>query len=316
MTTMNNSGAWDRLRAVPRSLREQAMRMVRIVNVEPGGKPPFPPLRRPPVARAQVGSLAMHNAHDDLLPPYLWGYFTAHHPTRDYLPLWLMERDGMTWMSLTPKELESCAPSLALAQGDVLIMGLGLGALAYSVRRKPGVRSVTVIDNDPEVIRINAMVGSTEGCTVICADALDWRPAARQHFDTALIDIWHTFDDLAIPQDMRTIHAHVGADCYGVWSVELTFAQWVAMQYRDGGLERQPRPGSLFERFAHEALGVPLFHTGAAQLQGRTYEQWCIQAAVNSIAEGQYLNAIAKAVGTLAFLFAPEQGSAQAMAER
>ena len=195
--------------------------------------------------------------------------------------------------------MESCAPSLALAQGDVLIMGLGLGALAYSVRPKPGVRSATVIDNGPEVIRINAEAGTTEGCAVVCADARGWRPAAGQRFDTALIDIWPTFDDLAIPQDLRVIHEHVRADCYAVWSIEITFAAWMARQHQAGaGLPRSPRPGLLFERFA-ENLGVPLFHTGAAMLAGRTYEQWCIQAAVNSIAEHQYLDAISQAMSVL-----------------
>ena len=82
-------------------------------------------------------------------PPMIRGYFNGLQiPKNDN---WVLTKDNTFWMSLTPMETESQAPHAAAATGHTVIMGFGMGMLAYNVPKKPEVTKVTVIEIDPEV---------------------------------------------------------------------------------------------------------------------------------------------------------------------
>jgi hypothetical protein len=98
------------------------------------------------------------------------------------------------WMSDTPAEQIDHAEFVDMAQKHVLITGLGIGMVAAACLRKPGVKSVTVIERQPEVIQLVApslqKLAAENGkpLTVIEADAMKWVPT--QKFDMAWHDIW------------------------------------------------------------------------------------------------------------------------------
>src|SRR3954452_11278879 len=64
-------------------------------------------------------------------------------------------RDGETWMSISPLEIESEEIGIRAGQGHVLILGLGLGWAAAATASLPAVTRVTVVERDPEVIALH-----------------------------------------------------------------------------------------------------------------------------------------------------------------
>jgi hypothetical protein len=89
-----------------------------------------------------------------------------------------------SWMSLTPFEYESQEIGIRFAHGHVLIFGLGMGWAAAACAALPAVRSVTVVEKDPEVIALNASLdpfaqlpdAARAKLRLIEADAFDYVP--------------------------------------------------------------------------------------------------------------------------------------------
>jgi len=111
-------------------------------------------------------------------------------------------QDGREWMSIKPSEIESSQAAVDAASGRVVTFGLGLGYFAYMAARKPGVRSVTVVERDPSVISlfrtyILPQIPEKEKIRVVEADAFDYlehrMAAARPDF--VFVDIWHDISD-------------------------------------------------------------------------------------------------------------------------
>lgn len=75
--------------------------------------------------------------------------------------------------------------------GHVLTTGLGMGIAAAYLRDLPGVESVTVIENDPEI----AARFFVPGTRLIVADAWEWEP--DRFFDWGFHDIWSVPDEAA-----------------------------------------------------------------------------------------------------------------------
>ncbi len=100
-----------------------------------------------------------------------------------------------TWMSDIPSEVVQMHEEFArYARGRVLIGGLGLGIAARMARANPRVKSVTVVELSPEVIR---MVGpSTPGVEIICDNVFDFvRGLEPGRFDSVFFDTWQHTDE-------------------------------------------------------------------------------------------------------------------------
>lgn len=76
------------------------------------------------------------------------GYFLK--PYR-YLNL---SKNNVTWMSLIPNEINTMEIDLNTMHGDILVLGLGLGYMSYSLALKKDVTSITIIEKDPNIINI------------------------------------------------------------------------------------------------------------------------------------------------------------------
>ncbi len=107
--------------------------------------------------------------------------------------------DGAVMMSDTDMELRTNIGAIQDAHGDVLIGGLGLGAIVLSIVRKPDVRSVTVVEKNSHVIALvedqlrRAMTGTqSAGFLVWTADVYRWQPKPENvhRFDYIYFDIW------------------------------------------------------------------------------------------------------------------------------
>ena len=109
---------------------------------------------------------------------------------------------GNEWMTLTPVDLDTSEEAIEAAHGKVVTFGLGLGYYAYMVSEKPSVKSITVIEKSPDVIRlfekhILPQFPHKDKVRVICADAFSYaeNDMPDEHFDVAFVDTWRDASD-------------------------------------------------------------------------------------------------------------------------
>jgi len=93
------------------------------------------------------------------------------------------------WMSDTWLERDTNYDILRKARGDVLLLGLGIGMLAVACCRKDEVTSVTVVEIEPQVIRLVEPHIRHPKLRIIQGDAFA-PPFRGKAFDTIYIDIW------------------------------------------------------------------------------------------------------------------------------
>lgn len=162
-----------------------------------------------------------------------------------------------TWMSISPLELESQELPCRLAQGHVVVMGLGMGWIALNVALHPEVTGVTVVERDPEVLDLFQQSGALEGfppeagakLRLVHGDALTYRP--RQPVDLLYADIWRDLDEPQTLDQVRTMQAHVQASSVSFWGQEIALARHL-------GTPLSGLSGDAMRERAEAALGLPL----------------------------------------------------------
>lgn len=108
-------------------------------------------------------------------------------------------QNNREWMLITPNEIETMEMPINEAFGNVLTYGLGLGYYAYMVSLKEDVTSITIVENDKEVIElfvqyILPQFKYKDKVKIICEDAYDY--AKRKiKYDYVFVDIWHDPSD-------------------------------------------------------------------------------------------------------------------------
>lgn len=92
------------------------------------------------------------------------------------------------WMTDLPEELNQIGEMLydVMPMGRVLVGGLGLGILATTLANRVGVDKVTVVEINPDVIKLCAR----PGYTVVNADIVEYLRTSNEEFDFFLLDTW------------------------------------------------------------------------------------------------------------------------------
>lgn len=113
-------------------------------------------------------------------------------------------QDGREWMAVKPSEIASMKKAIEGVRGDVLVFGLGLGYFPFMVSARAEVRSVTIVELDPDVIRLFKsyllpQFPHSEKIEIVCQDAFvfmeELSTEGARHFDSAFVDIWHDAQD-------------------------------------------------------------------------------------------------------------------------
>lgn len=110
--------------------------------------------------------------------------------------------NDVTWMSITPNEIETMKSSIDAAHGRVVTFGLGLGYFAYMASIKKEVESVTIIETNPQIIRlfqkyILPQFPNKEKVHIVRMDAFEFvdKTLLPESFDFAFVDLWHGGED-------------------------------------------------------------------------------------------------------------------------
>lgn len=123
---------------------------------------------------------------------YRLGYFK-----NEFKYLALLKNEEI-WMSVNPNEINTMRPFINDAKGKVLVLGLGMGYIAYMMALKDEVKSVTVIEKDINIINLFkeniAPLLKTNKIRVIHDDAIRYVENAKG-FDYIFADLWHNPED-------------------------------------------------------------------------------------------------------------------------
>ena len=149
------------------------------------------------------------------------------HFSRRYVPAGTYTRllhSGCTVMSDTPDEISDHIFAIGMAEGRVLVNGLGLGVVVQAMLNKPEVEHVTVVELSPDVIQLVAphyLARYSDRLEVVQANALEYQPPKGERYTVVWHDIWNDIcsDNL---EDMHRLHRKYGryADWQGSWCRE------------------------------------------------------------------------------------------------
>ena len=121
------------------------------------------------------------------------------------------------WMSLNPNEIETMKPFINKARGNVLVLGLGMGYVPFMMANKSEIKSITIIEKDPEIIGLfNSLIlpsfKSKEKIKIIEDDAINY-VRKNSRFDYIFADLWHSPEDgLSLFIQLKRINKHI--DCW------------------------------------------------------------------------------------------------------
>jgi Ribosomal RNA adenine dimethylase len=107
---------------------------------------------------------------------------------------------GELMMSDTGMEKRSNVEVVSRAKGHVLIAGLGIGMITHPIAAKKEVKSITIVEKSPDVIKLVAPTLHKK-VTVVEGDIFTWVPP-KTKYDTLYFDIWagictDNLDDIA-----------------------------------------------------------------------------------------------------------------------
>lgn len=108
--------------------------------------------------------------------------------------------NGVTWMCITPNEINTMKPYIDSALGKVLVFGLGLGYYPYMISLKDNVKDIYIVELDQNIINIFKenilpLFEHKEKIHIINADALSYIKSIDNSFNTIFIDLWHNPED-------------------------------------------------------------------------------------------------------------------------
>lgn len=143
----------------------------------------------------------------------------------------VLSKNRTIWMLISPNEINTMQKSIDEAHDDVLVGGLGMGYYAFMVSEKESVKSVTIIENDTNIIDIFKeyilpQFPHKDKIKIIKGDAFDYLSKPFKH-TYAFIDLWHNPND-GLPLYIRCKRLeHINKQCqFSYWIEESLIAMY------------------------------------------------------------------------------------------
>ena len=108
----------------------------------------------------------------------------------------VIKENYAAWMSVTPNEIFTMNKPISKAKGKVITFGLGMGYFAFMAALKDNVQSVTIIENEPDMISLfNDVIlpqfPDPGKIHIIQADAYEYAEKLKdKEFDYCFVDIF------------------------------------------------------------------------------------------------------------------------------
>ena len=121
------------------------------------------------------------------------------------------------WMSLNPNEIETMKPFIDKGQGNVLVLGLGMGYVPFMMSLKDDVKHITIVEKDQNIINLfnNLLFPhfvNKNKITIIKDDAIKY-VGKNNKYEYIFADLWHTPEDgLDLYIELKRINKDI--DCW------------------------------------------------------------------------------------------------------
>ena len=138
-------------------------------------------------------------------------------------------KDGDTWMSLTPMEIQSQELPLILAGGCVGVLGLGLGYFGVRCMENDDVEAITVFEQDAKVIEyFKDSFSEREGFDKVRFIEGDARETCIGfHFDLLYNDIYLTMLPDEVISDIVHFRVNNTVEVYRFWGQERVYLDYI-----------------------------------------------------------------------------------------
>lgn len=139
----------------------------------------------------------------------------------------LFQKDGNTWMSLTPMEIQSHYLPIKHGRGNerVATVGLGIGYFTVMVMSSPIVKQLDVYEIDPEVIELfKKNFSGREGFKKVNFIQGDFRETFKgKEYDFCFLDPYQTLQEDKILEDYVMLQEKNRIGLLRHWGVERCF---------------------------------------------------------------------------------------------
>lgn len=234
---VNNSQLLAYLNSIPRT-PETKYRTVKVVHrIVPAGQ--------------HIPVVSMRNA-----------IFMGQKPTnitfdRPYTIRELHHKRHGVWMTDAPQEVWQMREPLLKCYGHVLVGGLGLGVFPWLLTKYYGapIKSITVIENDPNIIKVIAPYIKHKKIEVVQADLFKYvKQKDIMRYDSAFLDIWQGTGEITWEKFIVPLRRAIGTKIPTVlcWNEEEMLGQFDYLA-RVAHLDRPTNgPGEVFRRYCQE----------------------------------------------------------------
>ena len=125
----------------------------------------------------------------------------------EYLALPSIFEDGKfrSWMTVEPFEINTFNEFIEKASGNVLLLGCGLGYAAYMLSLKDDVKSITIVDNNQDILdifnnHILPQFKNKEKVRTVNSDAIEYlKSTDLSAYNHVNVDIWKDTTDMIHP---------------------------------------------------------------------------------------------------------------------
>lgn len=112
----------------------------------------------------------------------------------------ILNENNITWMSLIPHEILTMRSPISKCKGNVLVLGLGMGYFAFMVSLKKDVNSITIIENNKDLINffMNHLLPQFKNknkINIIYGDALLYLNNKNLNYHYVFLDTYHNAFD-------------------------------------------------------------------------------------------------------------------------
>lgn len=105
----------------------------------------------------------------------------------------------LPWMSIIPSEINTMKDDIEKMSGNVLVLGCGLGYIAYMLSLKEEVKEITIIDRNFNIVNMFKKYilpqFETSKINIILDDAVDYVAKNANKYDYVYVDIWYNGQD-------------------------------------------------------------------------------------------------------------------------
>lgn len=123
--------------------------------------------------------------------------------------LFLISKTEGVMMSDYPDEKITNQKFIDNAYGDILIFGLGIGLIVFPLLNEDNVRSITIVEMDPELPNLVGSVikkmDAFSKVNILQGNAFDYADKLNQKYDTIYFDIWARITDESF-DEMERLH--------------------------------------------------------------------------------------------------------------